>query len=207
MGLYHGVSLDKKSVMDLPRRPDMVFLYRRPLLDYWAEGNETLGHLVTHVLVHEIGHHFGLSDADMERIEGSRSSIEMSTLAPADALAAATLAGCNRECERGQADQPSLQDGTDGDSALEGLAYFSQATLRLGALRAALTAVGVPLGLLAGAAGRPHAGRIRGPRRRRRPDRAGRGARARRPQARLRQAADRASTTSSTTTAPPIRAS
>jgi predicted Zn-dependent protease with MMP-like domain len=71
MGLYHGVSLDKKSVMDLPRGPDMVFLYRRALLDYWAEGTETLGHLVTHVLVHEIGHHFGLSDADMAHIEDS----------------------------------------------------------------------------------------------------------------------------------------
>lgn len=71
MGLYHGVSLEKKSVMDLPRGPDMVFLYRRALLDYWAEGAETLGRLVTHVLVHEIGHHFGLSDADMERIEAS----------------------------------------------------------------------------------------------------------------------------------------
>jgi predicted Zn-dependent protease with MMP-like domain len=71
MGLYHGVSLDKKSVMDVPRGPDMVFLYRRPLLDYWAEGEETLGHLVAHVLVHEIGHHFGLSDADMAHIESS----------------------------------------------------------------------------------------------------------------------------------------
>ena len=71
MGLYQGVSFEKKSVMDLPRSPDMVFLYRRPLLDYWAEGDETLGHLVAHVLVHEIGHHFGLSDADMERIEAS----------------------------------------------------------------------------------------------------------------------------------------
>jgi predicted Zn-dependent protease with MMP-like domain len=71
MGLYQGISLEKKSVMDLPRGPDMVFLYRRPLLDYWAEGGETLGQLVTHVLVHEIGHHFGLSDADMERIEAS----------------------------------------------------------------------------------------------------------------------------------------
>jgi predicted Zn-dependent protease with MMP-like domain len=69
MGLYHGVSLDKKSVSDLPRGPDMVFLYRRPLLDVWAEGTETLGHLVTHVLVHEIGHHFGLSDRDMAAIE------------------------------------------------------------------------------------------------------------------------------------------
>ena len=49
--------------------PEMVFLYRRPILDYWAEHEETLGHIVTHVLVHEIGHHFGLSDADMHRIE------------------------------------------------------------------------------------------------------------------------------------------
>jgi predicted Zn-dependent protease with MMP-like domain len=49
--------------------PDMVFLYRRPILDYWAEHEERLGSIVTHVLVHEIGHHFGLSDADMERIE------------------------------------------------------------------------------------------------------------------------------------------
>ena len=71
MGLYHGVSLDKKSVADLPRGPDMVLLYRRALLDYWAEGDETLGDLVTHVLVHEIGHHFGLSDADMADIEDS----------------------------------------------------------------------------------------------------------------------------------------
>jgi predicted Zn-dependent protease with MMP-like domain len=71
MGLYHGVSLQKKSVLDLPRGPDMVFLYRRPLLDCWAEGEETLGRLVAHVLVHEIGHHFGLSDADMARIEAS----------------------------------------------------------------------------------------------------------------------------------------
>lgn len=69
MGLYQGVSLNNRSVMDLPRGPDMVFLYRRPMLDYWAESEETLGHLVTHVLVHEIGHHFGLSDVDMAEIE------------------------------------------------------------------------------------------------------------------------------------------
>ena len=49
--------------------PNRVWLYRRPILDYWAEHDETLGDLVTHVLVHEIGHHFGLSDDDMERIE------------------------------------------------------------------------------------------------------------------------------------------
>ena len=69
MGLYKGVSLDRKSVLDQPLEPDMVFLYRRAILDYWADGDEPLGHLVTHVLVHEIGHHFGLSDADMEAIE------------------------------------------------------------------------------------------------------------------------------------------
>jgi len=69
MGLYRGVSLDRKSVLDQPLEPDMVFLYRRAILDYWAESDEPLGHLVTHVLVHEIGHHFGLSDADMEAIE------------------------------------------------------------------------------------------------------------------------------------------
>jgi len=71
MGLYQGVSLDKRSVMDVPQAPNMVFLYRRALLDYWAEGDETLDHLVTHVLIHEIGHHFGLSDADMDHIEAS----------------------------------------------------------------------------------------------------------------------------------------
>jgi len=70
-GLYHGVSIDKKSVMDVPRQPDMVFLYRRPILEEWAAGNETLGALIEHILVHEIGHHFGFSDADMAGIERS----------------------------------------------------------------------------------------------------------------------------------------
>ncbi len=69
LGLYSGVDLARKSVMDVATLPDMVFLYRRPILDYWAEHEETLGTILTHVLVHEIGHHFGLSDADMERIE------------------------------------------------------------------------------------------------------------------------------------------
>lgn len=69
MGLYQGVSLERKSVMDIAREPDTVVLYRRPILDYWADSDEMLGTLVTHVLVHEIGHHFGLSDADMEAIE------------------------------------------------------------------------------------------------------------------------------------------
>lgn len=69
LGLYSGVDLARKSVMDVNALPDMVFLYRRPILDYWAEHEESLGAIITHVLVHEIGHHFGLSDADMERIE------------------------------------------------------------------------------------------------------------------------------------------
>jgi len=69
MGLYQGLSLDKKSVLDQPREPDMVFLYRRAILDYWTDGEETLGEIITHVLVHEIGHHFGFSDGDMEDIE------------------------------------------------------------------------------------------------------------------------------------------
>ena len=68
-GLYQGVSLDRKSVSDVPQGPDMVYLYRRPLLDEWAEGGLTLGDLIAHVLIHEIGHHFGLSDDDMARIE------------------------------------------------------------------------------------------------------------------------------------------
>ena len=71
LGLYHGVSLDKKSLLDVPQQPDMVFLYRRPLLDEWADSDVTLGEVVTHVLVHEVGHHFGFSDADMERIEAA----------------------------------------------------------------------------------------------------------------------------------------
>jgi len=76
LGLYQGVSLDKRSLGDVGRQPDMVFLYRRAILDYWAEaGDETLADLVTHVLVHEIGHHFGLSDDDMERIESSVTTV------------------------------------------------------------------------------------------------------------------------------------
>jgi len=71
LGLFQGVSIDRQSVTDPAGLPNMVYLYRRPILDYWAEHSETLGHLVTHVLVHEIGHHFGLSDADMEQIEAA----------------------------------------------------------------------------------------------------------------------------------------
>lgn len=69
LGLYHGVSLDRKSVSDVPYGPDMVFLYRRPILNYCEENDDSLETVIVHVLIHEIGHHFGLSDADMERIE------------------------------------------------------------------------------------------------------------------------------------------
>ncbi|SDG78499.1 metallopeptidase family protein [Roseospirillum parvum] len=69
LGLYHGVALTGKSHTDLPQGPDMVFLYRRPILDYWCETGEDLDHLVRHVLIHEIGHHLGFSDEDMERLE------------------------------------------------------------------------------------------------------------------------------------------
>lgn len=73
MGLYRGVSLAEKSLHDPAPVADQVFLYRRPLLDYWCESGEDLAHLVRHVLIHEIGHHFGLSDDDMDRIEESDS--------------------------------------------------------------------------------------------------------------------------------------
>ena len=69
LGLYRGVSLDRKSTGDVADDLDMVFLYRRPILDYWAETGEDLEHIVRHVLIHEIGHHFGFSDDDMEKIE------------------------------------------------------------------------------------------------------------------------------------------
>jgi predicted Zn-dependent protease with MMP-like domain len=69
LGLYRGVDLSRKSTLDVVTNIDMIFLYRRPLLDYWCETGEDLTHLVRHVLIHEIGHHFGLSDDDMERIE------------------------------------------------------------------------------------------------------------------------------------------
>ncbi|MEG3616860.1 metallopeptidase family protein [Magnetovibrio sp. PR-2] len=69
LGLYEGVSMLDKSVLDTPISPDTVTLYRQPILDYWQEGTDSLDHLVRHVLIHEIGHHFGLSDDDMARVE------------------------------------------------------------------------------------------------------------------------------------------
>ena len=69
LGLFQGVGLPFRSESAPTHMPNMIWLYRRPILDYWAEHDETLGAIITHVLVHEIGHHFGMSDADMEAIE------------------------------------------------------------------------------------------------------------------------------------------
>ncbi len=71
LGLFHGVGLPFRSGSAPVQMPNMIWLYRRPILDYWAEHDETLGAIVKHVLVHEIGHHFGLSDADMAAIEAT----------------------------------------------------------------------------------------------------------------------------------------
>jgi predicted Zn-dependent protease with MMP-like domain len=69
LGLFHGVGLPFHAESTPLRMPNMIWLYRRPILDYWAEHEETLGAIVSHVLIHEIGHHFGLSDANMMAIE------------------------------------------------------------------------------------------------------------------------------------------
>ena len=71
LGLYRGIPFGEKGVSATPQDIDMIFLYRRPLLDYWCETGEDLVHLVRHVLIHEIGHHFGFSDEQMEAIEAS----------------------------------------------------------------------------------------------------------------------------------------
>lgn len=70
LGLFQGVGMAHDgAVPQTGQMPNMIYLYRRPILDYWAEHEDTLDHIVTHVLIHEIGHHFGLSDEDMEAIE------------------------------------------------------------------------------------------------------------------------------------------
>jgi predicted Zn-dependent protease with MMP-like domain len=71
LGLFQGIGLPFRSESAPTQMPNMIWLYRRPILDYWAEHDESLGAIITHVLVHEIGHHFGLSDDDMRRIEAN----------------------------------------------------------------------------------------------------------------------------------------
>lgn len=74
LGLFQGPDLAARESGQHSGQPTMVFLYRRPILDYWADHDETLGHIVRHVLIHEIGHHFGLSDEAMEAIEEAAES-------------------------------------------------------------------------------------------------------------------------------------
>ena len=69
LGLYQGVDLTQKSLFDASGEPDTVFLYRLPILRFWMTGPDSLEEVIEHVLVHEIGHHFGLSDDDMEGLE------------------------------------------------------------------------------------------------------------------------------------------
>jgi len=71
LGLYRGGGITAEARGDTGTLPAMIFLYRRPLLDYWCETGETLRRVVRHVLIHEIGHHLGLSDEDIDRIEAS----------------------------------------------------------------------------------------------------------------------------------------
>ncbi|MEO6432407.1 MAG: metallopeptidase family protein [Sphingomicrobium sp.] len=68
-GIYEGVPLTEKSVEQSGGLPDRVRLFRRPILDEWADGEDSLEHLVAHVVIHEVGHHFGLSDEDMHALE------------------------------------------------------------------------------------------------------------------------------------------
>ncbi|MDA5192847.1 metallopeptidase family protein [Govanella unica] len=75
LGLYRGVSLDQRSINDIAREPDMVFLYRLPIFDYAEETGEALEDVVRHVTIHEIGHHFGFSDETMEAIEAESTTV------------------------------------------------------------------------------------------------------------------------------------
>ena len=68
-GIYEGVPLTERSVEQSGTLPERIRLFRRPILDEWAGSNDMLEHLVAHVLIHEVGHHFGLSDEDMHALE------------------------------------------------------------------------------------------------------------------------------------------
>ena len=71
LGLFEGTGIGERFSLQTGEQPNRITIYRRAVLDYWAEYEEALGDIVAHILIHEIGHHFGLSDEDMERIEAS----------------------------------------------------------------------------------------------------------------------------------------
>ena len=100
LGLFQGVGLPFQSETVPELMPNMIWLYRRPILDYWAEHEDTLGEIVTHVLVHEIGHHFGLSDEDIEAIEAAaridlRSRKQMATIQKRNWSTGVSASTCN----------------------------------------------------------------------------------------------------------------
>lgn len=70
-GVYQGRPLGDKSVSDSGALPDMIQLFRMPILFEWADTGVALEELVAHVMIHEIGHHFGLSDDDMHALEAA----------------------------------------------------------------------------------------------------------------------------------------
>lgn len=77
LGLYHGVPVGHDSGFEAPpQQPDMIFLYRKPLLAYWCDHNFSLAAIIENTLIHEIGHHFGLTDDDMDRIEFPNGALE-----------------------------------------------------------------------------------------------------------------------------------
>jgi predicted Zn-dependent protease with MMP-like domain len=78
LGLFEGSGISERYNFETGDMPNRITLYRRPILDYWSENEETLGDIITHVLIHEIGHHFGLSDEDMERIEENADEAQVS---------------------------------------------------------------------------------------------------------------------------------
>ncbi|MEX2201137.1 MAG: metallopeptidase family protein, partial [Dongiaceae bacterium] len=80
LGLYRGIALTDQSIGDVRSDVDMIYIYRRPILDYWCDTGEDLTDIVRHVLIHEIGHHFGFSDDDMDRLESEAEAAERAPL-------------------------------------------------------------------------------------------------------------------------------
>ena len=76
LGLYQGIVMDEQTIESSGTLPNMVFIYRRPVLEYWCETSEDLRYVVRHVLIHEIGHHFGFSDEEMEALEAEAETEE-----------------------------------------------------------------------------------------------------------------------------------